>query len=118
MQKSLVLVVTIVAVILIGNVGGAYAQNGVPPAQPGTGVCPYGYTCPYSGTLPYGGGGWMMGGAYGGGWMRGGAYGGGWMRGGAYGGSYGATPYGGSYGTGTLPYGGGYGMMGGHGYHH
>ena len=55
MKKGLILVATIVAVILIGNVVVAYAQNGVPPAQPGTGVCPTGTTCPYSGTMPYGG---------------------------------------------------------------
>ncbi len=55
MKKGLILVATIVAVILIGNVVVAYAQNGVPPAQPGTGVCPSGTTCPYSGTMPYGG---------------------------------------------------------------
>ena len=55
MKKSLILVATIVAVILIGNVVVAYAQNGNPPAQPGAGVCPAGVTCPYSGTMPYGG---------------------------------------------------------------
>jgi hypothetical protein len=55
MKKSLVIVATIVAVILIGNVIVAYAQNGNPPAQRGTGVCPAGVTCPYSGTMPYGG---------------------------------------------------------------
>ncbi len=55
MKKSLILVATIVAVILIGNVVVAYAQNGTQPAQPGTGVCPTGTTCPYSGTMPYGG---------------------------------------------------------------
>ncbi len=61
MKKSLVLVATIVAVILIGNVIVAYAQNGNPPAQRGAGVCPAGVTCPYTGTTPYGGRGMMNG---------------------------------------------------------
>lgn len=61
MKKGLILVATIVAVILIGNVVVAYAQNGNPPAQPGAGVCPAGVTCPYSGTMPYGGQGMMNG---------------------------------------------------------
>ena len=65
MKKGLILVATIVAVILIGNVVVAYAQNGNPPAQPGTGVCPAGATCPYSGTMPYGGRGQMPGGMLG-----------------------------------------------------
>lgn len=55
MKKGLILIVTIVAVILIGNVIVAYAQTGSQPAQPGTGVCPSGTTCPYSSTMPYGG---------------------------------------------------------------
>lgn len=55
MKKSVVIVFTILAVILIGNVIVAYAQNGNPPAQNGAGVCPNGYTCPFSGTMPYGG---------------------------------------------------------------
>lgn len=59
MKKGLILIATIVAVILVGNVIVAYAQTGSQPAQPGTGVCPNGLTCPYSGTMPYGG---MMGG--------------------------------------------------------
>ncbi|MBI5563815.1 MAG: DUF2680 domain-containing protein [Chloroflexi bacterium] len=63
MKKSLVLIATIAAVILIGNVVVAYAQNGVTPAQPNAGVCPGGYTCPYTGTMPYGG---MRGGMMGG----------------------------------------------------
>jgi len=54
-KKSVVIVFTILAVILIGNVIVAYAQNGNPPAQTGAGVCPNGYTCPFSGTMPYGG---------------------------------------------------------------
>ena len=77
MKKSLILVATIVAVILIGNVVVAYAQNGNPPAQPGAGVCPAGVTCPYSGTMPYGGRGQMPGGMMGGrGQMPGGMMGG------------------------------------------
>lgn len=59
MKKGLVLVATIVAVIVIGNVIVAYAQNGTPPVQPNAGVCPNGFTCPYSGTMSFGG---MMGG--------------------------------------------------------
>jgi hypothetical protein len=62
MKKSLVILITIAAVILIGNVLIASAQNGVTPGQPGTGTCQMGYTCPYSGTLPFGGAGGMMGG--------------------------------------------------------
>lgn len=59
MKKGLVLVVTIIAVILIGNVIVAYAQNGPQSAQPNAGVCPNGYTCPFSGTMMGGRG--MMG---------------------------------------------------------
>lgn len=66
MKKSVVIVFTILAVILIGNVIVAYAQNGNPPAPNGAGVCPNGYTCPFSGTMPYGG---MMGGRGGRGMM-------------------------------------------------
>jgi hypothetical protein len=62
MKKSLVILITIAAVILIGNVLIASAQNGVTPNQPGTGTCSNSYTCPYSGTLPFGVPGGMMGG--------------------------------------------------------
>lgn len=55
MKKGLVILITIIAVILIGNVLMVSAQNGVTPNQPGAGTCPSGYTCPFSGTLPYGG---------------------------------------------------------------
>ena len=64
MKKSLIIVVTILAVILIGNVIVAYAQNGNPPAPSNGGVCPNGYTCPFSGTMPYGGRGMMGGQGY------------------------------------------------------
>ena len=65
MKKILVIAVTIVAVIALGNVVLASAQGGQPPfGQNGT--CPVGYTCPYSGTNSYrgmmGGFGGMMGG--------------------------------------------------------
>ncbi len=56
MKKGLVILITIIAVILIGNVLIVSAQNGVTPNQPGAGACPSGYTCPFSGTMPYGGG--------------------------------------------------------------
>ncbi len=56
MKKGLVILITIIAVILIGNVLIVSAQNGVTPNQPGAGTCPSGYTCPFSGTMPYGGG--------------------------------------------------------------
>jgi hypothetical protein len=63
MKKVLIIAVTIVAVIALGNVLLASAQNGNPPNQPG-GTCPLGYTCPFSGTMPNGmlGRGGMMGG--------------------------------------------------------
>jgi hypothetical protein len=57
-KKVLIIAVTIVAVIALGNVLLASAQGGNPPWQP-NGTCPAGYTCPFSGTAPYRG---MMGG--------------------------------------------------------
>src|SRR5262245_24357824 len=58
MKKVLIIVVTIVAVIALGNVLLAAAQGGTPPNRPNA-TCPArGYTCPVSGTLPFGG---MMG---------------------------------------------------------
>ena len=54
MKKVLILAVTIVAVIALGNVLLASAQGGTPPNQPNV-VCPLtGYTCPFSNTVPYG----------------------------------------------------------------
>ncbi len=73
MKKVLMIAVTIVAVIALGNVLLASAQNGNPPNQPNA-TCPLsGYTCPFSGTMPYGAGGMhgMMGGR---GMMHGGVY--------------------------------------------
>lgn len=60
MKKVLIIGVTIVAVIALGNVLLASAQGNPPFGQNTT--CPLGYTCPYSGTTPYGGPGGMMGG--------------------------------------------------------
>ncbi len=66
MKKVLIIAVTIVAVIALGNVVLASAQGGTLPWQ-SNGVCPAGYTCPLSGTAPYGGmmGGYRMMGGYG-----------------------------------------------------
>ena len=51
MKKGLVLLVTIVAVILIGSVAAASAQTGsAPDRQPTGGMM--GYTGPYTGTMP------------------------------------------------------------------
>ena len=62
MKKVLIIAVTIVAVIALGNVLLVSAQGGTQPNQPNT-ACPIsGYTCPFSGTMPYGGRG-MMGGS-------------------------------------------------------
>ena len=61
MKKVLIIAVTIVAVIALGNVLLVSAQGSTQPNQPNT-ACPLsGYTCPFSGTMPYGGRG-MMGG--------------------------------------------------------
>jgi len=60
MKKVLIIAVTIVAVIALGNVLLASAQGGTPPNQPNA-TCPLGYTCPMSGTTPYGVPGGMMG---------------------------------------------------------
>ncbi len=57
MKKGLIIAVTIVAVIALGNVILASAQGSNLPIPPA--ACPNGYTCPFSGTLPYRG---MMGG--------------------------------------------------------
>ena len=92
MKKVLIIAVTIVAVIALGNVVLASAQVGNLSGQPNA-TCPVsGYTCPFSGTTPLGRG--MMGG-------RG-------MLGGQ--GMMGAN---GAY-TGALPYGIPGGMMGMH----
>jgi hypothetical protein len=77
MKKVLIIGITIVAVIVLGNVLLVSAQGGTQPNQP-NGACPVsGYTCPFSGTMPYGTGG-MMGGMMGGrgmhGMMHGGTY--------------------------------------------
>ena len=54
MKKVLLIAVTIVAVIALGNVLLVSAQGGSRPNQPNT-VCPVsGTTCPFSGTMPYG----------------------------------------------------------------
>ena len=61
MKKVLIIAITIVAVIALGNVVLVSAQGGTQPNQPTT-VCPVsGYTCPFSGTMPYGVPGGMMG---------------------------------------------------------
>jgi hypothetical protein len=62
MKKVLIIAVTIIAVIALGNVLLVSARGGTQPDQPNT-ACPVsGYTCPYSGTMPYGVPGGMMGG--------------------------------------------------------
>lgn len=67
MKKVLIIGITIVAVIALGNVLLASAQGGTRPNQPNA-TCPVsGYTCPFSSTMPYG----MMGGR---GMMGGGVY--------------------------------------------
>jgi ribosomal protein L15 len=53
MKKVLLIAVTIVAVIALGNVLLASAQGGTQPTQPNA-ACPLGYTCPMSGTMPFG----------------------------------------------------------------
>jgi hypothetical protein len=53
MKKVLLIAVTIVAVIALGNVLLVSAQGGTLPTQPNA-TCPMGYTCPMSGTMPYG----------------------------------------------------------------
>jgi hypothetical protein len=53
-KKVLIIAVTIVAVIALGNVVLASAQVSNQPG-PQNGTCPLGYTCPMSGTMPYGG---------------------------------------------------------------
>jgi hypothetical protein len=58
-KKVLLIAVTIVAVIALGNVLLVSAQGRTPPNQPPA-ACPMGYTCPISGTMPLGRG--MMGG--------------------------------------------------------
>ena len=64
MKKVLIIAVTIVAVIALGNVLLASAQGGTRPNQPNA-TCPVsGYTCPFSGTTPYGMHGMMGGGIY------------------------------------------------------
>ncbi len=69
MKKTLIMAVTIVAVIALGNVLLVSAQGGTRPNQANT-ACPVsGYTCPFSGTVPYGGPGGRMGGRVPGGMM-------------------------------------------------
>ena len=53
MKKVLLIAVTVVAVIALGNVLLVSAQGGTQPTQPAA-TCPMGYTCPMSGTMPYG----------------------------------------------------------------
>jgi hypothetical protein len=68
MKKVLIIGITIVAVIALGNVLLVSAQGGQPPfGQNGTCLVS-GYTCPFSGTASYGAGG-MMGGRVPGGMM-------------------------------------------------
>lgn len=62
MKKVLIIAVTIVAVIALGNVLLVSAQGGTQPNQPNAACLGSGYTCPFSGTMPYGGPGGMMGG--------------------------------------------------------
>jgi hypothetical protein len=78
-KKVLIIGITIVAVIVLGNVLLVAAQGGAQPNQPNA-TCPMsGYTCPVSGTMPYsmmgrgvpGGMSGMMGGR---GMMNGGVY--------------------------------------------
>ena len=94
MKKVLIIAVTIVAVIALGNVVLASAQVSNQPG-PQNGTCPLGYTCPMSGTNSYRG-------------VPGGMMGGQGMMGGR--GMMGAN---GTY-TGTQPYGVPGGMMGMH----
>ena len=61
MKKVLIIGITIVAVIALGNVLLASAQGGTQPNQPATVCSTSGYTCPFSGTMPYGVPGGMMG---------------------------------------------------------
>ena len=61
MKKVLIIAVTIVAVIALGNVLLVSAQGGTQPNQPNAACQMSGYTCPFSGTMPYGGPGGMMG---------------------------------------------------------
>ena len=62
MKKVLIIAVTIVAVIALGNVVLASAQVTNQPG-PQNGTCPVsGYTCPFSGTTQMGASGGMMGG--------------------------------------------------------
>jgi len=71
-KKVLIIAVTIVAVIALGNVVLASAQVTNQPG-PQNGTCPVsGYTCPFSGTTQLGRG--MMGGGMRGGMMSGGNY--------------------------------------------
>ncbi len=58
MKKVLIIAVTIVAVIALGNVRAGFgAGAAISPDQPNA-TCPVsGYTCPFSGTMPYGGAG-------------------------------------------------------------
>ena len=68
MKRVLIIAVTIVAVVALGNVLLASAQGGRPtvggqPPFSQNAACPVsGYTCPFTGTMPYGVPGGMMGG--------------------------------------------------------
>ena len=63
MKKILIIAVTIVAVIALGNVLLVSAQGGAQPNQLNAACPTSGYTCPFSGTMPYGVPGGMMGGS-------------------------------------------------------
>jgi hypothetical protein len=52
-KKVLIIGITIVAVIALGNVLLVSAQGGTQSNQP-NGACSMGYTCPVSGTIPHG----------------------------------------------------------------
>ena len=60
MKKVLIIGITIVAVIALGNVLLVSAQGGTQPNQPNA-TCPMGYTCPFTSTASYGTPGGMMG---------------------------------------------------------
>ncbi len=106
MKKVLIMAVTIVAVIALGNVVLASAQVGNTPGQPNATCLMSGYTCPFSGTMPLGG---VPGGMMSGHGMMGGRVPGGMM--GGPGGTY----------TNTMPMHGammgGRGMLGANGMH-
>src|SRR3974377_2308356 len=62
MKKTLIIALTIVSVIVLGNVLLVSAQVGTQPNRANA-ACPLSsYTCPFSGTMPYGAPNGMMGG--------------------------------------------------------